>query len=177
MNFPELTLCGKVPLTPRKVPPDAVKMLDSGWLLTFSLPEGGSEVKILVEAAYFKTWLPERWGGGWVRKWDTEENGAQMLPGCYCGQLQAHRKTCSPVIPLHSVGSQLLVSVSHRLVAASGECEFLYLTWEVQENRKPGNGGQQLEVCEEAVMCTEAQKGQKLLLQTGIQLRGVLYLH
>lgn len=49
-------------------------------------------------------------------------------PGCYCGQLQDHRKTCSSVIPLHGVGSQLLVSVSHRLVAASGEREFPYLT-------------------------------------------------
>lgn len=69
-------------------------------------------------------------GWGWVRKCDREENGAQMSPGCYCGQLQDHQKMCSSVIPLHSVGSQLLVYVSPRLVAASGECEFPYLTWE-----------------------------------------------
>lgn len=115
------------------------------------------------------------WGG--VRKCDREENGAQMSPGCYCGQLQDHRKMCSSVIPLHGVGSQLLVSVSHRLVAASAECESRISPEKVQEDMKPGNGSQQLEVCEEAVMCTEAQTGQKLLLQTGIQLRGVLYLH
>lgn len=59
-----LCVVNKVPLTPKKVPRDAVKMLDSGWFLTFSLPEGDSEVKISVEVAYFGTWLPERWGGG-----------------------------------------------------------------------------------------------------------------
>lgn len=59
-----LCVVNKVPLTPRKVPRDAVKILDRGWLLTFSLPEGDSEVKILVEAAYFGTWLLERWGRG-----------------------------------------------------------------------------------------------------------------
>lgn len=161
-----LCVVNKVPLTPRKVPRDAVKMLDSGWPLpSVSWRRLGGED--FSRSGLFWNMIAGEMGWG---EWEChrEENGARLLLWPAAGSSE----TCSSVIPLHGVGSQLLVSVSHRLVAASGEREFPYLTWEVQENRKPGNGGQQLEVCEEVVMCTEAQTGQKLLLQTGIQLRG-----
>lgn len=119
-NFSELALCGKQsPPHPQESTSWCSKNVRQ-WLVSYLQSSwrrlGGEDFS---GSGLFWNMIAGEMGWGWVRKCDREENGAQMSPGCYCGQLQDHRKMCLSVIPLHSVGSQLLVSVSHRLLLGS----------------------------------------------------------